>query len=204
MVNVYRVSSNNHRRRIIALGKLAESRQARKTHPHLELFIVHQVRVPCITVSVRVSQLPIGRHRNLGPIRAILALATELFVRLPRNIRRILHHVGNVVCICAFHVQEHRRVEGIVENGIWRKAARVIWPLLFGIRVGDGCQGRAVAAVNVAGGHCCPGQLRGIEGFGIPPVVLVEVRKMVVEEDWGCHVRGDREFKRAAPGWHIS
>ncbi len=204
MVNVYRVSSHNHRRRIIALGKLAESREARKTHPHLELFIVHQVWVPCITVSVRIPQLPIGRHRNLRPIRTILTLAVELLVRLPRNIRGILHHVGSIVCICAFHVQEHRRVEGIVENGIWRKATRVIGLLLFGDGVGDSCQGRAVAVVNVIGGHGCPGQLRGIEGLGIPPVVLVEVGQMVVEENWGCHVRGDREFKRAAPGWHIS
>lgn len=160
--------------------------------------------MPCITVSVRVPQLPIGRHRNLGPIRAILALAVELLVRLPRYIRRILHHVGRVVCICAFHVQEHRRVEGIVENGIWREATRVIGLLLFGNGVGDSCQGCAVAVMNVTSGHGCPGQLRSIEGLGIPPVVLVEVGQMVVEEDWGRHVRGDREFKRAAPGWHIS
>lgn len=55
-----------------------------------------------IAVSVGVSQFPIRRYGNLGPI--VLAEAVELLVRFPGDVGGILHHVGAVGFVAAYNV----------------------------------------------------------------------------------------------------
>jgi hypothetical protein len=45
--------------------------------------------------------------------------------------------------------------------------------------------------MDILGGDGRPGKLISVEGLGVASVILVEVRKAVVEEDWRRHVCWD-------------
>ena len=81
MIDVYSVGSSSHSRSIVALSKLAESREASETHPDLESLILLQFRVVSIRVSVWISLNPIRGHEDISPI--VLALAVKLAIALP-------------------------------------------------------------------------------------------------------------------------
>lgn len=102
-----------------------------------------------------------------------------------------MHWVGFVLHVTVDHVKEDGGVEGVVEDGVGRETAWVIW--LLDAIFSDGRQRCAVAVVDVVGGYGFSGQLICVEGLGVPSVILIEVCESIVEEDGGRHVRWNRE-----------
>lgn len=113
-------------------------------------------------------------------------------VALPSN-TLVGHVVGLISSIGSGRVQQNRREESVVEDGVGNETAWVVSLAGFAID----CQWRTVAVADAAVVAHSTHQLGLIERLDVSSVVLVEVCETVVKEDMGSNVIRKEELQLA-------
>lgn len=195
------VASRSHRLGVVTLVELAESGQTSSAHPDLEGLPSLQVRRRVLFgVVVGIALAPVGRRQDIAGL--ILGWVVQVLVAAPGDVGVVLHKVR--LCLVALgsgRVQELRAGKGVVEHGVCDKSARVVGLLdaVDGVAIKRGALGTVDVAVRPSGSR----ELSGVERIGIATVVLVEVGKLVVEQDRRFQVLGDGESQIASVAFDV-
>lgn len=170
------ISASSHGICILSEIELTEGGKAGCPHPILKVIVRSKVwGWSCRRVSVRISPCPVWRRDDL--IVSVASVSITIPVRCPRD--SVLCHLIDL--IAAGQAYLHRRANCVIELRIRNESARIVDFAILRTK-------RITITVDATDRDCMAFELILTDTLHVSSVVLVEVCKFVVEQDWRLQI----------------